>query len=753
MIKYAIEYVSGKIKDTIRKRPLIAVAGMTLVYGLIYVNLIFPADYSLPKENTFIRFTGILESKTYDFDGKLKSVTVKSESPFKTVKTLCYTDSLDMAIGSKVTVTGNIKYIKAATNPGEFSLKDFYFARHIFFNISKPQFILIKEPRFRIKETLKNLLMRASAKVKKCCPLEYGTINTILFADKTNLPSERKSLYNAVGLSHFLVISGLHISVLASIIYGFFMRLFVNRRISAISGMVVIILYGMFIGFTASVFRAVIMYLLRLLADILKMTYDMTSALAFTFALSVLKDPLSLYDTGFIYSYTAVLSVAFYMAFLYGKFWAFKTVGRANYTFLSPAKRKLPDAIGLPAFLWLSLLPVNLINDHTATCCSVILNVVLTLFTLPILLCALLAALFSILNLSMLAGAADFSFAILLRFMDKICGGFEKISFCRINGTPRVVDIIVYYALLFVLTVYIAGNMSKFYSIVVMLTLPFLLAFPANSSGFFGMLDVGQGDSLVLVYKPGYAIVADCGSSSKNDVGENILVPFLLSKGVHTVSDVYISHCDNDHINGIFYLLENVGRCGLNVKRIVVSEASFNERSENLTHLLKTAEKENIPLITIRKGDKLIYRGLSIFCLWPDMNNLTHDSNGDSLVLLASMKNNDILLCADVGEITESCMEKCFNESIRLLTEDGRIEVLKTAHHGSSSSSSKAFLNDIRPSVSLISVGINNSYGHPHKETLKRLKDCNSKVFRTDECGQITVRFNRKGMVIERYRQ
>ncbi|MBR6004269.1 MAG: ComEC/Rec2 family competence protein, partial [Lachnospiraceae bacterium] len=220
-------------------------------------------------QQTYI--SGTVRDKAFDEGGKLKSITVGD--------TICYVNNSDIKIGSFVKLSGKVYPMESAMNRGGFDHKKYYASKRIRYRFNVDKVISIKPGKSSIRELYFKERNKLACLVNANCPYEAGTISTLLLGDKSNLSEDRKELFKDVGISHFLVISGLHISIIGSLIFRGLKKLGIKRSVSCFLSMLIIFNYGLLVGFSISVIRAVTMYFLRLLSYILKHSYDMLSAI------------------------------------------------------------------------------------------------------------------------------------------------------------------------------------------------------------------------------------------------------------------------------------------------------------------------------------------------------------------------------------------------------------------------------------------------------------------------------------------
>ena len=243
------------------------------------------------------------------------------------------------------------------------------------------------------------------------------------------------------------------------------------------------------------------------------------------------------------------------------------------------------------------------------------------------------------------------------------------------------------------------------------------------------VVDVGQGDSIFLRSMKGDTILIDVGGkvtfgtkekwqeSSQTSNAEKTLIPYLQARGVSQIDYLVLTHTDTDHIGD----LEEVAKC-FKIKEICVSQGSLTKPS-----FVKRLRTIKCPVHTLKAGDKLPMMGSNLQVLYP--NKVGDGGNNDSIVLYGKLLGSSFLFTGD--------LEKEGEEELMASYPTLRASVLKAGHHGSKGSSSEAFLDQLHPSLALVSAGENNRYKHPNDETIERFKQRHIKILRTDKDGAI----------------
>ena len=288
-----------------------------------------------------------------------------------------------------------------------------------------------------------------------------------------------------------------------------------------------------------------------------------------------------------------------------------------------------------------------------------------------------------------------------------------------------------------------------------------LLLFLRFSAGLqFTMLDVGQGESLFLRTKAGTTVLVDGGSTSVSKVGTYRILPFLKTEGVGRLDYVIVTHVDRDHISGIEeLLLQSVRPGNLKIGALLLSEASLqDEKGQELASLARSCGTQ---VGAVHAGMSLRDSSARLDCLYPYAGETYADTNAASVTLKITCGELSILLTGDLGQEGEEEILEAAGVKGNAGAEPAAgqpaagldCDILKAGHHGSSTSSSKEWLEAVSPSLTLISCGKDNSYGHPHEETIARLRAAGSRILVTTDHGALTVRSSGKGFRVEGFLQ
>lgn len=244
------------------------------------------------------------------------------------------------------------------------------------------------------------------------------------------------------------------------------------------------------------------------------------------------------------------------------------------------------------------------------------------------------------------------------------------------------------------------------------------------------VVDVGQGACVVVIAPDGTVLVADAGRSGERI--ERDVVPYLRSLGVTVIDYLVVTNPDQDHIGGMPRLMELMP-----VRNWV--DPVVSTTNQTYARALEMVAEQSINPIRARRGMQLdMGPGVTVDILWPDepliMSGSEENRNDNSVVLRVTHGDIRMIIPGDIEERAESLLVEGEDEASL------RADILVTAHHGSRTSSTAAFLDAISPTVALIPVGLDNQYGHPHDEVIQRLRFRSIRVYRTDFDGTIEVR-------------
>lgn len=664
-------------------------------------------------------------------------ISTKSERSVKESRLILYDNTKEeAAIGQLIYARGQLSFFEHARNPGNFDQKDYYRRQGIYGRVWANE--------VKAADGKKNVLLDKLQEIRGAWQHVFqkhmetedsGILAAVLLGNKGEMDVDVKELYQTGGIGHILAISGLHLSLIGLGMYRLLRRATGSFAAGGAAGILFLILYICMIGLTVSAVRALVMFLFRVGADLAGRKYDSPTALSVAAVTGLLWRPLSIYDGGFWLSFGAVAALLVILP-VFGTLSVYD-----KYPFL----RGIWGSISVS----LALTPVLLYYFYEIPLYSSILNFFVLPLMSPLLVSGILGGL--LLILSACTGVPGFvqifletGGGLLLKVCSWILSFFEKCCDISLNlpgarivtGRPEMWQMVVYYALL-VTGLMLLRHKKSVWKLCALLPLAagfFLIAFPSVDQGECKVcfVDVGQGDCIFIQGEKGETYLVDGGSNDIKGVGQYRIEPFLLSQGVGKLDYVFVSHGDADHINGIEELLERQ-EVGIEIGTLVLPVREVWE--EHLERLAEKARHAGIRVAEMKPGDHVGADRLRLICIQPGENSEEEPGNSASMVLAVNYGNFDMLLTGDV----EGQGEDELTEHIREDYGKTRWEVLKTAHHGSRNSTKEEFLETVSPACAVISAGVDNSYGHPHRETLERLQEAEVNMYSTAVSGMVMI--------------
>lgn len=253
--------------------------------------------------------------------------------------------------------------------------------------------------------------------------------------------------------------------------------------------------------------------------------------------------------------------------------------------------------------------------------------------------------------------------------------------------------------------------------------------FPRHQELKVTFLSVGQGDSAVIRTPSGRTVLIDAGPGGDFDAGSKVVVPFLRREGVNTIDSFIISHPHEDHIGGAMSVVRNFKISCLLDSGVVHPSGIYRD-------LLEAVDEKHIPYQRVSRGQVIDFHdGVTMEVLNPPPGTEASDEdkniNNTSVVIKLKYKNAAFLFCGDAEKEAEA--------NILSTDTDVSCQVIKVAHHGSPNATTYPWISATKPKIGIISVGWKNPFGHPSPKTIKRLEESGVQVYRTDQCGGITV--------------
>ena len=716
------------------------------------------------KENTVIVQGKIykIENTAFGTNIYLKGVEVENGERSVSVKRIFVnTEKIpNVKIGNIIKVRGKLRQFEKAANKGNFDSRKYYLSLGFYGKIEAGTIEVINSDYSGIRQGLYELRMEIIERLEKLCSdnkgifsiinNKNGIIGAIILGDKIDLDSDIKELYSVSGIAHILAISGVHISFIGMAIYRLLRRRF-RFLFSAAVSIPVVLSFGIMSGFGISTIRAIIMFILKIIGEVLGRKYDAITAISLAGLVLLVQNPFVVCNSGFQMSFGAIIAIVLILPIVEE---------------ILNTDNKIIKVLSANFTISLVMNPILAWNYYELPTFSFLLNIVVV----PLMSVVIVSSIVGIFCSCIMFGfgkAVIFPGCGILELYTFLCNIINKSSVASIVvGQPKVTIIIVYYAILLVVLFGLKNIRTKYTRaekerniikketglvlekkakkerrikgqnvklrlacIVGFLLLNCLIYYIPNPGFYITFINVGQGDGILIHGDNGTKVMVDGGSTSEKQVAKNCIVPYLKAEGIGTIDYSIITHTDKDHISGILEILENNNSNRIRIKNLVMPD--INMKDDTYNELIEKAKLKKINVLYIKKGDTLSLGKTKIKCIYPETTTTASDKNDYCTVLSVKNKTSKILLTGDISKEIEEKIKDDIEENYT---------VLKVAHHGSNYSSSEKFLKKVNPKYSIISVGKNNSYGHPGNETMERLRKQGGVIYRTDEKGGITIR-------------
>lgn len=687
-----------------------------------------------------------------------KAILIRSGStknyPIRNIKCTGKEEKINsLREGMHVRLEGMLVLPELPRNPGQFNRRIYESGKKIDFYLENPTVLEVKEQRSGVREVVEIWKTEMMNRCEKIYPdAEASILEAMLFGEKRELSGDIKELYQAAGISHVLVISGLHISLLALAVAGILRRLGFPMPVWVILSVGVLAGYGILIGQPTTAVRALLMFFVLQGARLLGRSYDLLSALAFAGILMLLDNPDLILDGGCRLSFCAVIGVGWYVS---EKNKIFRSIGEKE-------KRKnrgkggkgssagaILENIRAGWYLWLFTLPVMLDTFYQVSVVGILWNLV-AIPLLPVIIASgglgVVLAGWNIF-LGSLAGSPAYG---MLQLYQEIGNISEKLPVGMWTpGQPSKPVIAGYYLVIFLLVLVEKQlikrekrwKIRKIFpgmELCSMLLLLLLMAHPWQQREKITFLDVGQGDASLL-QSGGQTLLLDGGSTSQKNVGTYVILPYIKQQGISCLEAVVLTHTDQDHINGVTEVLEEGKKGWLTVKNLMYPY--WMEGTEQGKQLKKLAEEAGASCRKIRAGDRLTIGKAEAVVLYPKEQEKIAEPNAGSLVLFWKWEGVRARFTGDLPEEKER----------ELLQNLPACEILQVGHHGSATSTCREFLEQVQPSLAVISCAMKNRYGHPSPDTVDRLKKTGCEIRYTMKSGAITIRKRGREILVTEY--
>lgn len=668
------------------------IALFSIVYYLVILNYLPGNSVYKGDEKEFI---GIITS--YHIDGNSLFLEVKSQE--KIIGTYYFKSEDEknnylaiLKLGVKIFIKGSIEKPLNNTIPNTFNYNKYLKNKKIYWIIKVEETSVI-DSKCNLFYAFKNYI------VKRIDNLPYSSayLKTFILGNKNEIDNNIMNEYQKNGITHLFAISGMHVNLFASFIIGGLKKLKISENKRYLVTIGFILFYATLTNYTASILRAGLFFSLLLVNKIFYFFVKPVNILIFAGSILVFLNPYIINDIGFQYSFVVSFGLVISVSRL-----------KNNNYFLNLLY------VSVTAFLF--SIPISLNNFYELNLLSIVNNLIFVpLVTIIVYPLSLLVFMFPFL---------DDILSIIITLMENINKVMASVNHLNVIIPKLSLFLCFWYYLLLILCILKNNLVYKILLVMILIFNKYECKF--DSAAYVYFLDVWQGDSAVI--RAPYddeVIMIDTGGrlefekeewaikNKKYNISNNIIV-FLKSVGITKINYLFISHGDDDHMGEAINITNN-----FKVENIVLNIGEYNENEIKLINNVK-----NIPIHQNVFNTKTKIKSLNS----RDYNN----ENDNSLVLLIEFYNYTILMMGDASKKTEAGLSNV----------EG-VNILKLGHHGSKTSSSKEFLEKVKPDLAIISSGRNNHYNHPSLDTMSTLSELNISSFNTANDGTIWFKINK----------
>lgn len=646
------------------------------IYCFCYINSDRKSKYELSCMDFIIKITKI----------NYKENKVVIEGVGKEKLLINYEGDFNYKLGDKVSIKGTLKEPSSNTNFNLYSYKKYLLSKRIFLVLDAEKIELIEKNRnvlYEIKNKIHNRLLGSAY------------LNAFILGDNSYIDDNVKKSYQINGISHLFAVSGMHVSFIV-LILTFCLKKFKWYELTMV---LMLLLYAFLTNFLPSIMRSVIFFILCLLKNKFKWKISTFNLFLIMMIFFLFYNPYYIYNIGFIYSFT----ISGFLIYFSDKL---------------KEKKYFKSLIKISLLSFLVSSPITIYNNFSINLLSPILN----LFFVPFVSLIIFPLSFLIFLLPLFNGVYLFLINVLEQ-ISLFCSNINYFNF--IFARPYIYVILIYY-----IVIVLALKNKKYFIILFLIIIIHYNICIFKKSLVVTMLDVNQGDCLLISYPHNQGnILIDTGGKlfdDSNYISNNIIIPYVKSLGIKKIDYLILTHGDYDHTGEALNLVKN-----FKIDNVVFNCGDNNNLEKKQIELLENTNINYDSCINELKINKYKLQFLK--------TKVYDNENDNSSVIYLNYNKYKFLFMGDAGIEKENDILAKYNLK--------NIDFLKVGHHGSNTSSSEEFIKSINPKYSLISVGKNNRYGHPKGEVLDTLKG--SKIYRTDINGSIEIKLNKKGYKIK----
>lgn len=706
---------------------------------------------------------------------EIKVEMVNGDTRYRNTKLyLCVKNNknINLDYGDKIKICGSFNLPEGNRNYKGFDYREYLKTLKLYGRINSDNIKVLSKNENNIISTISNkIFLNLKERVENALDKEKASlILGIVLGYTDEISEDIRENFSESNISHVLAVSGMHIGYVVGFVKYFF-DILLGKRKSKIFTSVFVVFYMFLTGFSPSVVRAGISAMVVLMAGVVHRKSDLWNNIFLSMLILLIYNPFLIKSVGLLLSFSGTIGIIVLQKSI------IKCIERIeeNYKYKNRRRKRLKinnniikvykifkESFAMTIAATIMITPIMGYVFNKIALTSLIIGILISLIIGPFIIIYFIFIIsINFIEIEIFTKIIDISISIIL----KITYIGSKMFLRNIYVvTPYIIEIIIYYFVIFacnyLINIYYSKeltitqkrvkntislikykfnqNKKKFVSIILISCLICVSVYRIPKDLEIYFIDVGQGDSTLIITPNKKKILVDGGGSEYGsyDVGEKILLPYLLDRRIKKLDYVIISHFDTDHVGGILTVLEK-----LEIDNVIISKQY--EDSDNYRKFIEIVRREKIDIVIVNKGDILnIEKDITIKILHPNSKGFISENplNNNSIVFNLIYDQFSMLFTGDIEEIAEKQILKEYKNKKQL-----KANILKVAHHGSNSSSIEEFLEEVNPQIALIGVGKNNLYGHPSNNVIDRLNKLKIKIYRTDENGEINISVNRNG--------
>ncbi len=739
---FAVLFLSCLIIDK-KYRLLIALISISFLFGTGYIKVydkIYSSEIEKYNEKNS-KIIGVVYDKLNESTYLIKNVVING----KKIKGSIRLTSSNLEFGDKINASATLKLPDLPKNTGGFNCRRYLKTQKIYLTavskdsrvIGKNQLSLLEELSEKVREKVRKFTENTMDSESS------GILQALVIGEDKEIEEDIEEQYKKAGMIHLLVVSGGHVAFLVMLITYVLEFLSIGKNKRKYFMILVIILYIFITGCTPSVLRAGIATIIIIIGSLIGRQNDTLTTIGFVALILTLDNPNVIYSLSFELSFLGALGIIL-------------GYPKLNEIIRKILPNKISEAVSLTLSAQLFVTPITLYNFNTIYFGGIISNIFSMSLAGIIMMYGIILCLIYI-AISPLGIILAKPLELLIKLMNIVANIFSNIPFLNYTlPTPSILQILVYYAVLF----YVleiderifwkrTGNLPKIYSdkchnklimsacgimsILITIFVANILPKPLE----IAMIDVGHGDSILITTPHRKSVLIDTGDSyisngKKYDMGEKTVLPYILDKGLSKIDLLILSHLDSDHIGGFSSVINNikVDSVGISINN------KIKEKGNEIEKIIERKSKK----LYLNSGKKFNMDGVNFTILSPDKKEKIDDENNDSIVILMGYQGIKALFMGDMESDAEDEFIKRYSNL--------DIDILKAGHHGSITSTTEELVRVTTPKVALISVGTRFK-SIPSDIVLSRLRSAYSKIYRTDEMGEVLIKIDNGKMYVE----